>query len=63
MMIKEAERPANGLNSNCVGNQVSVGVCLSPSEDGKGWSERWRKHGSSGLDGLYAHQALLAHNL
>ena len=44
-------------------NQVSVGVCLSPSEDGKGWSERWRRHGSSGLDSLYVYQALLAHNL
>jgi DNA primase len=44
-------------------HQVSVGVCSTPSEDGKDWSERWRRHGSSGLDGLYAYQALLAHNL
>jgi DNA primase len=44
-------------------NQVRVAACSPTSKDGKDWSECWRKHGSSGLEALYAHHALLAYDL
>ncbi len=44
-------------------NQVRVEICSPTSEQGKDWSECWRKHGSRGLEVLYAHHALLNHNL
>jgi DNA primase len=44
-------------------NQVRVEVCSPTSNDAKDWSECWRKHGSSGLEALYAYHALLAHDL
>jgi DNA primase len=44
-------------------HQVSVAVCSTLSDDSKDWSECYRKYGSRGLDALYAHQALLAHDL
>ena len=47
-------------------NQVRVECCLaspSPQFRGKDWSALWRQYGASGLEALYAHHALLSHNL
>jgi DNA primase len=47
-------------------NRVCVECCLaSPSQEfrGKDWSALWRQYGAAGLEALYAHHALLSHNL
>lgn len=44
-------------------HQVRVEACSPLVAHGKDWSECYRKHGSNGLDVLYAHHTLLAHNL
>ncbi len=45
-------------------HQVRVECCFpSPEHMGKDWSARWRQYGAGGLEALYAHHALLSHNL
>lgn len=57
-------REASGrIQQSLVGKPIQVEACLTTSEGGKDWSERWRRLGSAGLDPLYACQALLAHDL
>jgi DNA primase len=47
-------------------HQIQVECCLaspSPQFRGKDWSALWRQYGADGLEALYAHHALLSHNL
>ena len=45
------------------GKQILVEVCSPQDDAGKDWSECYRNQGSRGLEILYAHQTLLAHDL